>query len=299
MSLAAQAEFRIFRFETRLGQFLNRPPISKFHRQLHRPDAYRDSVVSRDPIRFIPYFNAGGARLRFSRLVSVGKFVKLQAVKEKSGFLLAIVLMAGFALTRWPGLMPENFSTAYALAFCAGVYFPKRWAWILPIATLAVTDLALNLYYHAKFGTPIVEASLLANYVAYAVLIWLGSRFQPRSSFGKLLTGGIFGAILFYLITNTIAWFFNPFQNPEYTRNFSGWFIALTLGAKGWPETWRFLLNTLFSSGLFTGLFVGAMKFTTQAESEREKQAPEGRGVEESDGLGEGTRQPASEEAKA
>ena len=30
-----------------------------------------------------------------------------------------------FALSRWPGLMPMNFSAAYALAFCAGLYFSE------------------------------------------------------------------------------------------------------------------------------------------------------------------------------
>src|SRR6266436_7809760 len=69
-------------------------------------------------------------------------------VKEKWNIWLPMLLMAVFALTRWPGLLPPNFSAFYALAFCAGVYFPKRLAWWLPMGTMMVTDLLLNFYYY-------------------------------------------------------------------------------------------------------------------------------------------------------
>jgi hypothetical protein len=48
-------------------------------------------------------------------------------------------LMVVLACSRWPGVMPANFSAAYALAFCAGLYFPKVMAWVLPLATLLIT----------------------------------------------------------------------------------------------------------------------------------------------------------------
>ena len=46
-----------------------------------------------------------------------------------------------------------------------------------------------------------------------------------------------------------------------------GWIWALTKGASGWPETWTFFRNTLLSGGLFTGLFVAAMKLNDAAEA--------------------------------
>jgi Family of unknown function (DUF6580) len=99
------------------------------------------------------------------------------------------------------------------------------------------------------------------------------------------------GALLFYLLTNTAAWLFNPFGNPEYKRNLMGWIIALTKGTAGYAATWEFLRNTLLSGGLFTGLFVGAMKLTADAESPKEKElaAPEDKPAEE----------PVGEEAEA
>ena len=197
--------------------------------------------------------------------------------------------MVAFAITRWPGMYPQNFSAAYALLFCAGVYFVGRTAWWLPLLTMFISDMALNLYYRLALDIDVFNLSLLryllGNYAVYVGLIWLGRRFTPRASFTALLGGGVLGALMFYLLTNTFAWFFNPFANPEYTRTLNGWLIALTKGTAGWPETWEFFRNTLLSGGLFTGLFVGAMKASeamdeakepeTETEAEGEEAKPD------------------------
>jgi len=208
-----------------------------------------------------------------ARLVIVSAWRMLAEVKGNFG--LPLALMVVFALSRIPGMLPQNFSAAYALFFCAGVYFSGRMAWWLPLTTMLLTDIGLNLYYlhlgWQVFDLPALRYQLF-NYVAFVVLIWLGRRFSPRTSFIGLLGGGILGALLFYVITNTASWFFNPFGNPEYTKTFLGWLRALTKGTDGWPQTWEFFRNTLTSGGLFTGLFVGAMKLNQSAESARDKE---------------------------
>lgn len=195
------------------------------------------------------------------------------AVKQKRNIWLPAVLLLVFAVSRWPGLLPSNFSAAYALAFCAGVYFPGRLAWWVPMSVLLTTDLLLNLYY----GAPLINGYMALNYTAYAVLIGLGRRFSAKTSWLKLLAGGIVGAILFYLITNTAAWF-NPAPGPypqePYPKTILGWIQALTIGSPPWPPTWTFFRNTLMSGGLFTGLFVAAMKFS-EGTKRSEKEEPE------------------------
>ncbi len=211
-------------------------------------------------------------------MFSVGMVVSSVAMKEKPRLWMAILLMIVFALTRWPGLMPVNFSAAYALAFCAGVYLPRRLAWWLPLVTLSITDLLLNLYYQFYFHIDAFQWYQLFNYFAFAILIWLGQIFTAKASWLKLLGGGLFGAMLFYLITNTASWLFNPFQNPEYTKTLVGWITALTKGTAGYPETWEFFRNTLLSGGLFAGLFAGAMKLTEATESSEEEEPAEAAG---------------------
>ena len=74
---------------------------------------------------------------------------------------------------------------------------------------------------------------------------------------------------MFYLITNTASWLFNPFHNPEYTKTIAGWIIALTKGTGGYPPTWEFFRNTLLSGGLFTALFAAAAKLTAESPADK------------------------------
>lgn len=174
-------------------------------------------------------------------------------------------MMAVFAVTRWPGIMPQNFSAAYALAFCAGVYFPRGVRWWLPLSAFFGMDLILNaFYYHVS----IVDSYTLIKLGAFALLIGLGTWFHARRSWLALLSGGLLGALIFYVVTNTASWFFDP----GYPKTLSGWIQALTTGLPGYPPTWTFLKNTLLSGGLFTGLFCGAMKAAEAAEEAREEE---------------------------
>jgi hypothetical protein len=190
----------------------------------------------------------------------------------KGKLLLPVIFVTTFALSRIPGLLPPNFSVAYAFAFCAGVYFGGALAWWLPLGVMLVTDIGLNCYY-ASHGIQVWDLSnlenLFFNYAAYAGLIFLGRRFKPGSSLIGLLGGGLLGAILFYLITNTAAWLFNPFHNPEYTKTLTGWIIALTRGTGGYPSTWEFFRNTLLSGGLFTALFAASAKLTAESPADK------------------------------
>ncbi|MFO1499953.1 MAG: DUF6580 family putative transport protein [Verrucomicrobiota bacterium] len=199
---------------------------------------------------------------------------------------MPILLMAAFAVTRWPGVMPPNFSAAYALAFCAGIYFPRRMAWWLPLLTLFVTDVTMNVFYYQV--SPI-DDRMAGNYIAYAAMIWFGQRFKPQAAWLSLLAGGVLGALLFYFVTNTISWL----VDPGYAKTLPGWIQALTIGKPGWPHTWEFFRNTLLSGGLFTGLFAGAMKLggATEEEEAQEEDEPAADPAE--------SDQPVADEAKS
>jgi hypothetical protein len=147
------------------------------------------------------------------------------------------------------------------------VYFRGAAAWWLPLGTMLATDVALNVFYYhvAPLGS-----YLLLNYAIYAGLIGLGRWFGRRAAFLKLLMGGLLGAMIFYLVTNTLSWL----QDPAYTKTIAGWIQALTTGRLDvHPTTWELFRNSLLSSGLFTALFAGAAKLAVPAESPAEKTA--------------------------
>ncbi len=216
-------------------------------------------------------------------------------VGVKRKLILPAIFILMFAVSRIPGLMPLNFSVAYAFAFCAGVFFRGPMGWWLPLGVMLATDIGLNCYYSAH-GVAVWDAAnldnLAFNYVAYAILVFLGRRFKPQASFLGLLGGGILGAILFYFITNTASWLFNPFHNPEYTKNLAGWLIALTKGTGGYPSTWEFFRNTLLSGALFPALFGALGKLTAESPAEKNAGAREPEAEDESEAA------PEPEEAK-
>jgi hypothetical protein len=181
----------------------------------------------------------------------------------RSKIILPAIFIAVFALSRIPGLLPPNFSAAYAFAFCAGVYFRGALAWALPLGVMLMTDVALNLFY---YHIPAVGFYLLLNYSVYALLIGLGKLFSRKASFLKLLLGGLAGAVIFYLVTNTLAWW----QDAAYARTIAGWIQALTVGRPDFhPTTWEMFRNTFLSGGLFTALFVASEKMTAESPAEK------------------------------
>lgn len=223
-----------------------------------------------------------------SAVVQPGGTATLAPVPVRFAALLPWVFLVLIALSRWPGLLPSNFSAVYALMFCAGALLPQRRGLAVPLSLLLVTDVALNIYYQSVHGWPVWAPSSLAsltfNYAAYVALYFAGRGTRPLAEIcrrvgGKwgraarwlmLVLGGFAAALLFYLITNTASWLFNPFHNPEYTRNLLGWITALTQGTKNLPQTWEFFRNTFLSSGLFAALFAGAWELTA-TESPAEK----------------------------
>ncbi len=100
----------------------------------------------------------------------------------KSKFLLPAIFIAVFAVSRIPGLLPPNFSVAYAFAFCAGVYFRGARGVVAAAGVMLATDLGLNILLPAHGETSGARQSgqPAFNYAAYAALILLGRRFKPQ-----------------------------------------------------------------------------------------------------------------------
>ena len=173
-----------------------------------------------------------------------------------------------FAVSRWPGMLPQNFSAAHALLFCAAFWLPGWIGWVLPLATIIVTDILLNVF---AYDVTVLDPRLVTNWMILALFVVLAKWLARRRSYGRVFLGTLFGALLFYLVSNSVSWM----VNPAYAKTIAGWVQALTVGLPGFPPTWMFGLKTLLGTGLFTGLFAGAMKLSeamdaTEPEPEAE-----------------------------
>ena len=181
---------------------------------------------------------------------------------------LPLLLMLLFAVSRWPGMLPQNFSAAHALLFCAAFWLPGWMGWVLPLATIIVTDILLNVF---AYDVTVLDPRLVTNWMILALFVVLAKWLARRRSYGRVFLGTLFGALLFYLVSNSVSWM----VNPAYAKTIAGWVQALTVGLPGFPPTWMFGLKTLLGTGLFTGLFAGAMKLSeamdaTEPEPEAE-----------------------------
>ena len=176
-----------------------------------------------------------------------------------------------FAVSRWPGMLPQNFSAAHALLFCAAFWLPGWMGWVLPLATIIVTDILLNVF---AYDVTVLDPRLVTNWMILALFVVLAKWLARRRSYGRVFLGTLFGALLFYLVSNSVSWM----VNPAYAKTIAGWGQALTVGLPGFPPTWMFGLKTLLGTGLFTGLFAGAMKLSEAmdaTEPEPEAEDPE------------------------
>ena len=181
---------------------------------------------------------------------------------------LPLLLMLIFAVSRWPGMLPQNFSAAHALLFCAAFWLPGWMGWVLPLATIIVTDILLNVF---AYDVTVLDPRLVTNWMILALFVVLAKWLARRRSYGRVFLGTLFGALLFYLVSNSVSWM----VNPAYAKTIAGWVQALTVGLPGFPPTWMFGIKTLLGTGLFTGLFAGAMKLSeamdaTEPEPEAE-----------------------------
>ncbi len=171
--------------------------------------------------------------------------------------------MLVFAASRWPGMLPQNFSAAHALLFCAAFWLPGWIGWVLPLATIIVTDILLNSF---VYNEPVMVPELISNWMILALFVVLAKWLARRRSYGRVFLGTLIGALLFYIVSNTISWI----TDPSYIKTITGWVQALTVGLPGFPPTWVFGLKSLLGTGLFTGLFAGAMKWSEALDAEPE-----------------------------
>jgi uncharacterized membrane protein YfcA len=171
--------------------------------------------------------------------------------------LALIVLATLYRLLPTLDLGLANFSPVMAIAFCGAVYFRKRWMQVIPFVALALSDVYINNFYAREYGFDWPLSGLVARTACFGAALLIGAWVAKRKSWLNLLNGGLLGAIVFYLVTNTQSWAADPF----YAKSLAGWWQALTVGHPEYPPTIYFFRNTLFGDLMFTGLFAGIMEW--------------------------------------
>jgi hypothetical protein len=162
----------------------------------------------------------------------------------------------------------SNFTPMAAIALCSAAYFPVRYRFSVPMIALVISDVVLNLHYHFSLISPFV----LSHYIAFALIGCLGLWLRDRAGFKTLLPASLISSLIFYCVTNTVSWVFDP----GYTKNLAGFIQAQTIGLPvygGTTPTWMFLRNTAISDLFFTLLFVACMSLGRNTSRARARAA--------------------------
>lgn len=173
-----------------------------------------------------------------------------------AGCICALVVFRLLRTMFFPEL--PNFSALAAVAFCGGLFLRGVVAWILPMAAVIASDLALSLFFGYPMGGSWQATTWACTLGLVALGRWLAS--DGALGIGKFFTMLVSGSVLFYLVTNAISWM----GNPAYPRGLDGLVMSLTVGLPGFPPTWMFFRNSLVSDLIFGTLILAVYVLSRQ-----------------------------------
>ena len=100
----------------------------------------------------------------------------------------------------------SNFTPLAAIALCSAAHLPRKYKFSVPLLTLFISDVAINL----RYGAPLLDPQILVRYAALALVGCIGVLLQNRASLKTLLPASIIGSTIFYGLTNAFSWMNDP-----------------------------------------------------------------------------------------
>lgn len=109
-----------------------------------------------------------------------------------------------------------NFAPIAAIALFGGTYLNKRWAFIIPLAAMLISDYLI--LYINPFGQPmfnfshlypphaLIHGTTLAVYGSFIISGFIGLWLKKHKSAANIIGASLFCSIQFFLITNAAVW---------------------------------------------------------------------------------------------
>lgn len=132
-------------------------------------------------------------------------------MSKKSIYIItAFIVLA--ALSR---LLPHatNFTPIGAIALFGAAYFTdKKWALIVPLSALWISDLLLNNIMYSSYydGFAWLSSGFIYTYGAFAMVVVLGYYLLKKITVGRVLGGAVGASVLFYIVSNFGVWVSSP-----------------------------------------------------------------------------------------
>ena len=163
-------------------------------------------------------------------------------MNKKQKILLPIILIIFAISTRFLP-HPANFTSIGAIAIFGGLYLNKKYALILPLVAMFISDIFIGFY------SPWIMASV---YVGFILMGVMGLLVRKNKKISTVLAGTIGGSIIFFLLTNAGVWLFGTM----YQHNLSGLIQSYTMAIP-------FFRNSLLGDVFFVGLLVSSYEMVS------------------------------------
>lgn len=132
---------------------------------------------------------------------------------------------------------PANFAPISAVALFGAVYLPKKFAFILPLSAMLISDFFIGFY----------GMEMLFVYGSFLITGAIGLYLKNHKNAFSIVVASFISSILFYLITNFGVW---VTPGSMYEANIKGLIQSYVMAIP-------FFRNTLLGDLSYTGLLFG------------------------------------------
>jgi hypothetical protein len=108
--------------------------------------------------------------------------------------MLALIIISLGILSRLVVHTP-NFTPVLSMAFLGGMYLKGRQAVLVPLALMVISDFIIGFY-----------PGMFFTWGSIVLISLLGLWFKERKSFINVLSGSVFSAVIFFIVTNFSSW---------------------------------------------------------------------------------------------
>jgi hypothetical protein len=173
---------------------------------------------------------------------------------------LALLVIAASLYRVWDG-RPLGFAPQFAIAIFSGaVIRNKKWSFLLPLASMFLSDALYQLLYVNGFSKiPGFYEGQMTNYILFTALTVFG--FMIRSfNWKNIFVASVSAPTAYFLVSNLMVWTSGSgFARP---KTFGG---LMTCYADGLP----FYGNSIIATLLFSGVFFGCYYMMTRKHSKQ------------------------------
>ncbi len=149
--------------------------------------------------------------------------------------LIAIGVLGRFLPHLW------NFTPIVAISLFAGVYLGKKYAVLVPLAAMLISDLFIGFY-----SAPI----MISVYASFALVGLLGYFLRKHKSAETIIAASFISSTLFFLVTNWAVWQFGTMYSPSILGLWQSYLAGLP-----------FYRNALLGDLFYTTSIFGAFEF--------------------------------------